>query len=166
MAGLQVSIPVDQFTPFATRLRAGLTANLQQILQTVGFEVVQITQQAFTDASLRAAPWAPKRDGSPATLRQSGALFISIRITDIGATTVTVGSDRIYAAAQQLGATIVPKNKRTLAFKVGGVSVFARKVTIPPRPFFPIDASGNLTSVAQQRIAAVLNQAIAAYANP
>jgi phage gpG-like protein len=162
-SGLQVRIVEDDFTPYAWRLRQTLTSGLSKVLQAVGVEVVSITRQAFTDASLRAAPWAPKRDGSPATLIQSGMLRASIRIANISGTSVTVGSDRIYAAVQQLGATITPKSKRTLAFKIGGVSVFARKVTIPPRPFLPVDASGDFTPTAQQRVIAVLNQAIAAY---
>jgi phage gpG-like protein len=157
--GFSARIIIDEFTPFSHVLQRELTAP-QRILNAIGTEVVLITQQAFKDESLRVSVWAPKRDGSPATLIKSGFLRFSIRITNIGDTTVTVGSDRIYAAIQQLGGTIVPKSKRVLVFSAGGTKVFAKKVTIPPRPFFPIDAQGNLSAIARDRIAGVINDAL------
>lgn len=57
------------------------------------------------------------------------------------------GSDRIYAAIQQYGGTIKPKNKKMLAF--GGV--FAKQVTLPARPFIgftPLDQRDVLNAVA------------------
>jgi phage gpG-like protein len=161
--GLQAQITRDDVSPSLGKLDAALH-QLRPILQSVGLEVVSITQQSFQDASFRIAPWAPKRDGSPATLIKSGLLKLSIRITNMSDTTVTVGSDRIYAAIQQLGGTIVPKpGNRTLVFKAGGVTFYAKKVTIPPRPFFPIDSGGNLSSLAQRKIAAVLEKELKAY---
>ena len=49
-----------------------------------------------------------------------------------------VGSNLIYAAVQQFGATIKPKNKKTLSWKIGNVSVFAKKVVIPAREYLGI----------------------------
>lgn len=70
--------------------------------------------------------------------RRRGALSQSIRITNLGAKGVTVGSDRKYAAIHQLGGTIEPKNPGGfLIFKVGGKTVRAKNVRIPARPFFP-----------------------------
>lgn len=159
----QAKITRDEVSPSFAKLGAALHS-LGPILDKVGLEVVSIAQQSFTNASLRVTPWAPKRDGSPATLIQSGVLRQSIRITSIGGTSVAVGSDRIYAAIQQLGGTIVPKpGNKSLVFKSGGVTFFASKVTIPPRPFFPIDKAGNLSSLAQQEIAGVLQKALEAY---
>lgn len=45
-----------------------------------------------------------------------------------------------YARIHQFGATITPKKAKMLAFKVRGKSVFAKKVVIPARPFFKMDA--------------------------
>lgn len=160
---ISARIALDEVSPGLRKIRGALN-RLRPILEAAGLEVVSISQRTFSDASLRVTPWAHKRDGSPATLIQSGVLKQSIRITSIGGTTVAVGSDRIYAAIHQLGGTIVPKdgNKR-LVFKSGGVTYFAKKVTIPPRPFFPIDKSGNLSSTAQRKIAAVLEKALKVY---
>lgn len=44
---------------------------------------------------------------------------------------VRVGTDLPYAAIHEFGGVIRPKNKKVLAFKVGGRMVFARRVTIP-----------------------------------
>jgi phage gpG-like protein len=159
---LSARITRDDVSPAFDRLSVALS-RLEPILRKIGVEIVSLTKDSFENESLRVAPWAPKRDGTPATLIKSGLLQLSIRIINIGATSVTVGSDRVYAAIQQLGGTIEPKAGKKLRFTVGGVTFFVSRVTIPPRPFFPIDASGNLSSLAQQRIAAVLEKALSVY---
>ncbi len=159
---LSATITRDEVSPGLAKIDAALH-RLGPLLESVGLEIVDITQRAFVDASLRVAPWAPKRDGSPATLIQSGVLRQSVRITSIGDTTVTVGSDRVYAAIQQLGGVIEAKPGHKLRFTVGGVTYFLQRVKIPPRPFFPIDQSGNLSSLAQQRVGDVLNKALSVY---
>ncbi len=106
--------------------------------------------------------WAPKADGSPATLIQSGTLIRSIRITKLTGAAVAVGTDRVYAAIQQFGGEIVPVNAKVLVWqKADGTKVFAKKVTVPPRPFFPITADGKLASFAQQRVLQTINDAMA-----
>jgi phage gpG-like protein len=157
-----VRIIRDEVSPGLAKLDAALH-RLGPVLKQVGLEIVDLTQRAFVDPSLRVAPWSPKRDGSPATLIQSGFLRQSIRITSIGETTVAVGTDRIYAAIQQLGGTIKAKDGGRLRFTSGGVTYFVRQVTIPPRPFLPITAGGELSSVAQRKVGAVLQKALTAY---
>lgn len=166
MAAISARILVDEVSPAFANLKTTLN-NLGPVLESIGLEIVSITQQAFADATLRAAPWPPKRDGSPATLIKTGMLRESIRIIEIGSTSVTVGSDRVYAAVQQLGsreyqpgASVDIKSKRTILLRDGTTTVYARRQNIPPRPFFPIDAAGNFTQTAQERIQAVLTQAI------
>ena len=64
--------------------------------------------------------WPIKKSGEPSRLNERGALYQSIRITQLGANSVTAGSDRKYAAIHQLGGTIVPKNPQSyLVFKIG-----------------------------------------------
>ena len=158
-----VRITRDEVTPTFGKLDAALHS-LGPILEAVGLEIVSISQRSFSDSSLRVTPWAAKRDGSPATLIQSGVLRQSIRITSISGSTVAVGSDRIYAAIHQLGGTILPKpGTKALVFKSGGVTFFAKKVSIPPRPFFPVDKSGNLSALAQRKVTGVLSQALKIY---
>lgn len=161
---LQARITRDEASPALGKIDAALHS-LGPILEAVGLQVVSLTQRSFSDKSLRITPWAPKRDGSPATLIQSGLLKQSIRITRIGGTTVTVGSDRVYAAIHQLGGTIKRKSAKEPGFTVGGVTFYAKTfaATMPARPFFPIDAAGNLSSTAQRKIAAVIEKALKVY---
>lgn len=87
-------------------------------------------------------------------LRRSGDLMKS-SVYQVSGKTLRVGVNTIYAAAQQFGATIVPKKGKMLAIPMGGARiarrhgglvpgggtnrhpgkvVMARKVTLPPRP--------------------------------
>jgi len=48
---------------------------------------------------------------------------------------VLVGTNLVYAAIQEFGGTIFPKKGRFLVFEIDGKKIFARKVTLPPRPY-------------------------------
>lgn len=52
---------------------------------------------------------------------------------------VAVGTNKVYGAVHQFGATIRPKG-RALVFNLGGRKVFARSVTIPARPYLGFGA--------------------------
>jgi phage virion morphogenesis protein len=126
-------------------LRAALVRNKRPILEAMGAEFVSITKRNFVDASMRPAPWAPlkpatiaRKKGRGGILRDHGPLLQSIRVTEVTNDSVTSGSDRPYAAIQQLG----------------GKAGRGLKATIPPRPYFPI-LNGKLTPLAQERIEAV-----------
>ncbi len=131
------------------------------ILEAMGASLVATTARSFREANLRAAPWPPKRDGSPATLYKNGPLKQSIRITSVSNDSVTVGSDRKYAAIHQLGGVIRPKSAKVLRFISGGQVFFRKKVTIPARPFFPF-IGNRMTDFAQRRIEAAVKAKVAA----
>jgi phage virion morphogenesis protein len=120
--------------------RARAVADRRPILEAMGAVFVSLTKRAFSDATLRPTPWAPNapstlRRKKGTLLRESGALYQSIAITQLTNDAVTVSSDRPYAAIQQLG----------------GQAGRGRQVTIPPRPFFPV-LNGQLTPEARRRI--------------
>lgn len=85
------------------------------------------------------AAWKPNSEGRRPILHKSGALARSIDYAVAGMQAV-VGSGLIYAAIHQFGGVIVPKAKRTLAFMIGNRPVFARKVTMPARPYIGLSA--------------------------
>lgn len=120
----------DRLSPGLVRL-AARCRDVRPALEAMGLEAVSLTKRAFTDSTLRPKAWAPKRDGTPATLRKSGALWQSIRVTSVTGYSVTWASDRRYAAIHQLG------GKR-----------------MPARPYFPI-LDGKLTEAARVKIEAV-----------
>lgn len=92
----------------------------------------------------QAAANAAGKAGQP--LRDTGRMNRSITsVAD--ATGVTVGTNVKYARVHQHGATIVPKTAKRLVFPgPDGTLIFAKKVTIPARPFLPLRP--NTTTVA------------------
>ena len=73
---------------------------------------VQLAKRAFNSSTLRPAPWAPKKDGSPATLRKNQLLARSPRRVSATPKGAIVGSDRKYAAIHQLGGETRPMPAR------------------------------------------------------
>lgn len=128
----------DTISPGLSRLVKNIS-DRKPILEAMGMELVSITKRAFSTPDLRPASWPPKKDGTAATLRKSGALWQSIRITDLTNTHVTVGSDRAYAAIHQLGSRK----------KIG------RGSGIPARPFFPFTPGGKMTELARKRVESI-----------
>ena len=147
-------------------------AQSRDMAEAIGLQVVSMGQRAFNDPGLRPSAWAPLKSGGAATLKISGALWHSLRIVSVSSNSVTVGSDRPYAAIHQLGGTtkphkILPVGKRALhwpgaAHPVRGVNHPGSK--IPPRPYFPVTESGQLTSDASTSIASILASKLSRYA--
>ena len=140
------------------------------ILEAIGAELVSITVRAFRDDALRPAPWALRKDGSVATLYKSGALKHSIRVISVTNGSVTVGSDRPYAAIQQLGGQTKPhdilaKYKAALAWPGAAhpvTRVHHPGSKIPARPFFPFRADGQLMPDTAAKIEAIIRAKIEA----
>jgi phage virion morphogenesis protein len=83
----------------------------------------------------------------PGMLRERamrGGLFGSLT-SQVEGKALRIGTNKIYAATHQFGATIRPKNAPALVFKLGGRTVRAGKVTIPARPFLGISAADRET---------------------
>lgn len=57
------------------------------------------------------------------------------------------GTNRVYAAAQQFGATIVLRAADALYFRLGGRLVRAQKLTMPAREYLGISAADGATLV-------------------
>ena len=172
----------DNITPQLRKLIEQLR-NPTPVLRAMGAELVSITRQSFEDAALRAAPWPPKKDGTPATLKKTSALQRSIRIVDVTNDHVTVGTDRIYAAIHQLGGIIKVKERmRMLLYNakgnmvtlhdrrqtrrgavhyVGSAQVKAHEIHMPARPFFPFKGN-QMTPLARERLDAIAQLKITA----
>lgn len=90
-----------------------------------------------SDAEGRLNSKGINRVASKRPLYGQGTLMDSIHY-QVSGDLVLVGSNLIYAATHQFGATIKPKNGKTLSWKIGGQSVFAKKVNIPARAYLGI----------------------------
>jgi phage gpG-like protein len=89
----------------------------------------------------------------------------SIRITRLDNASVTIGSDRPYAAIHQFGGIIRPKSGGRLKFQVNGQWFSAKQVTIPARPFFPF-RNGKLIESARAAVESTARVKLAALLGP
>jgi phage gpG-like protein len=99
---------------------------------------------ARTKANAKSKPYAAGR--GPRTLMVTGTLRNSIHAgMASGADFARIGTDVKYAAVHQFGATITPRNAKALRFRLpGGGWATSSRVVIPPRPFLPVNAAGDL----------------------
>jgi phage virion morphogenesis protein len=121
---------------------AAKAEHLDPLMDEVGMILVGSTTRRFeTGEGPDGKPWEKsaraKTEGGK-TLLQDGHLRDSITY-DASGRTVTVGSNRIYAAIHQFGGVIVPKNAKALAFQAGGGLVVVSKVTMPARPYLGVN---------------------------
>lgn len=127
------------------RIRAMIAAgqDLTPLHQAIGAGVLSLVQLGFkVSQSPQGSAWQALliRQGQP--LRDTGRLRNSLTV-QATATGANVGTNTKYAAIHQFGGVIKPKNGPYLIFPTGG-GRFARvkQVTIPARPFLPLDDSG------------------------
>jgi phage gpG-like protein len=149
-----VIITKDEITEDLSR-RIKAFKSPRKILQAMGATLASITVAAFKEPKLRPTPWKNTKNGA-ATLYDKGALFESIGVVSTSDTSVTVGTDRPYAAVHQLGAKpyVITPNKMKGLFWPGAKHP-VKKVNhpgFPPRPFFPFYADGRITEEASRRI--------------
>ena len=100
--------------------RAG--AEPEPLLRAAGTTLLSLTLGNFSahGAEYRPAPWAPKRDGTPATLKRSGTLSSSFHLT-VSRASALLANPMPYAAIHQFGGQtpphrIVPRRKQALAW--------------------------------------------------
>ena len=120
-------------------------ADLDPPLRQIGEGMVTVAQRSFErGASPDGKTWKPSwralNEGGT-TLVKSGRLrdFITY-LVDAAAAAVEVGSNTFYARIHQLGGVIRAKG-RALRFRLGKDTVFAKSVTLPPRPFIGASSS-------------------------
>lgn len=154
------NITRNDISPAITRLLR-LARNPRPVLRAMGQTFMTITTGNFNGegAAFRPMPWKAKFDGSPGNLQQSTTLARSffLKVDD---KTATVGNLTPYAAIHQFGGTILPKGKALVFPGAGGKTVFAKKVVMPARPFFPV-LNDRLTPAAEAMIVAAGERAIA-----
>lgn len=149
MTGARLDVSMDD-----AAIRAGFgrlsTALRGSALKAIAVGLVEETQSRFErGAGPDGAAWAGLNPAyaaikrGPGILRESRMLQRSVT-SQVSGNRILVGSNRVYAAVHQFGATIKPKNAKALVFRLrpagkgkGGNSglVMAKSVTIPARPY-------------------------------
>ncbi len=139
------SLQVRQAFSRLTRLMADTTP----VMRAIGTGLIAGTHDRFqAGVDPGGAPWAKLNPQYAFTKRGAGILRESAMAGGLmgsiamqaGRDNVVVGSNKIYAAVHQFGATITPKSGPHLVFKLGGRLVKARSVTIPARPYLGVSA--------------------------
>lgn len=122
------------------------SGNIRPVMGVIGRKVGTRIRLGFSSGrSPDGQTWKPLRTRVGQPLRDTGRLQSSIT-QNVGDDYVDVGTNLKYAPVHQFGATIVPKKASRLVFPIkatGGVA-FAKSVTIPKRPFMPLDNSGQI----------------------
>ncbi|MEN2980272.1 phage virion morphogenesis protein [Tistrella bauzanensis] len=146
MSGAGLSI-TDQLSGALQALVRGLDQP-DSLITNIGVLLVQSTKDRFlAGQGPDGIPWAPLNPlyaatkKGPGILREAGAfggLMSTIVWQRDGATALIVGTNRIYAAAHQFGAVIVPKTAAALVFGLGEELIHAQSVTIPAREFLGV----------------------------
>jgi phage virion morphogenesis protein len=153
MSGVGVEIRVEGGAAVAQRLKA-VAAKLSapaDLYGEIGDALVVSTQNRFeTGNTPEGSPWPASIRAmltGGRTLRDSGRLANSMT-READGSGVAIGTNVIYAAVHQFGAVIRAKNKKYLAFKIGGKTVLKQQVRIPARPFLGLSKADE-TEIAQ-----------------
>ena len=160
MASIVFRLTRNDISPALSRM-ARAAKNPEKVFRAMGTTFMSLTMGNFKSAEYRPSEWPAKRDGTPSKLQLNGVLSRSFHL-EASNKSATVKASPIYAAIHQFGGVI--KGKPWLRFKWGpekGDWATVAQVTIPARPFFPVDASGErMTAKAEEKVAAAGMRAI------
>lgn len=139
MTGVRIEID-DRDARTGLRLLAEAGGDLAPALRSIGAAIVKNTQARFeAETGPTGVPWKKSRRAATQggkTLQDSRRLYASLTSRVVDRRTLEVGTNVAYAAVHQFGATIRPKTKKRLVFRIpGGGFRTAASVTIPARPF-------------------------------
>ncbi len=162
MFGLSFKLTRDDLSPTLSAL-ARTARRPEPVLRAMGTTFKSIAEGTFNSvgAAYRPRPWKAKWDGSPSNLQSRNPTLsksFHLTVTDKAA---TVANPMRYAAIHQFGGLIRPKSKQALRFQIGGRWVTVQKVTMPARPFFPVDESGRMTPKAETLVQRAGERAVA-----
>ena len=148
MTGATLTITIDDRQ--ARRAFAALQklmADTTPVMRAIGVGLRRNVHDRFMDAAdPDGKPWVALNPGYAAIKRGPGILrgagvaggLMGSITSRPSQDSVEVGTNKIYAAPHQFGATIVPKNATHLRFEIAGGPVAAKSVTIPARPFLGV----------------------------
>ncbi|GAB0119472.1 phage virion morphogenesis protein [Acidisoma sp. 7E03] len=121
-----------------------LTQDWTPLMSAIGTSLVSTTQRRFNEGRDPQGNFWKPLNPSYARVKQGPRTLVGLglegglqgSITFVPSSRdVTVGTPKVYGAVHQFGATIKPKNGKVLVFRMAQGVTFARKVTVPARPF-------------------------------
>nr|MDI3547891.1 hypothetical protein [Halanaerobiales bacterium] len=151
--GIKITGDFDKFNKQLSKLT---NFNFSGLHKEIGEYILEATKDRFKkEESPEGKKWKPSyrsRSGGK-TLTDNATLKNSLNYK-ANSKKVDVGTNIIYAAVHQKGATIKAKNAKYLKFKVGKRWVQKTKVKIPARPFLGVsdDDRREIKNIIQDRI--------------
>ncbi|ROV54479.1 phage virion morphogenesis protein [Neisseria chenwenguii] len=133
---LEISLDAEQLEHGLNRLLKNAT-DTRPMMRAIATEMVSLTEDNFENESWGGEKWKQSQRAANGgkTLQLTGQLAASIS-TKTGNGFAQIGSNKKYAAIHHLG----------------GQAGRGRKVTIPARPYLPINGSGQLQNGAEKKL--------------
>lgn len=133
---LEISLDAGQLERGLDQLLKNAT-NTRPMMRAIATEMVSLTEDNFESESWGGEKWKQSKRAANGgkTLQLTGQLAASIS-TKVGNDFAQIGSNKKYAAIHHLG----------------GQAGRGRKVTIPARPYLPINGSGQLQTGAKKKL--------------
>ena len=141
MAGVSIRISSSGFEETINRMDGIFDFDPAGLMSAVGALGESQTRRRITDekTSPDGAAWPPNREGGSILHRTGRNLLDSVAHVS-SSDEAEWGASWEHAHVHQEGAVIVPKSASNLVFNLGGQQIFAKKVTIPARPFVGLSA--------------------------
>lgn len=135
MNGVAITIEVHDLAAANALIARFASLDEAALLQAIGVIGEAQTRKRIQEEKTApdGAAWAPNREGG-SILHRSGEHLADSLAFEVGAGEVSWGASWEYAHVHQDGAVIHAKGK-ALSFVSGGKRRFAKRVTIPARPF-------------------------------
>lgn len=163
MAGASFEVALREDIDTRLARLAEVTDDLTPLMDEIGMAMVTSTQLRFEsgtgpDGSRWLSSARAEAEGGQ-TLVKDGHLKDSIS-HNADADGVEWGSSRKYAAIHQYGGDIMPKSGKALVFQAGSGVVFARKVTMPARPYLglSVEDEQEIEAIAEYYMAEALGE--------
>lgn len=133
---LEISLDASQLEQGLSQLLKNAT-NTRPMMRAIATEMVSLTEDNFESESWGGDTWEPSRRAAKGgkTLQLTGQLAAGIS-TKVGNGFAQIGSNKQYAAVHHLG----------------GQAGRGRKVSLPARPYLPINGSGQLQPGAEKKL--------------
>jgi phage gpG-like protein len=160
MDGISFTLEISGLDAALARLNAMGTVHFHELLFGLAQQGKYQTERRMRNekTSPEGVAWKKTTDGR-------GALFVTGRFahdyiqSEVSGDAAIWGSGWIAARIHQFGGVIKPVNAKVLAFNIGAKKVFAKKVTIPARPYIGVSAENarDLEQTALTFVAGVLS---------
>lgn len=133
---LEINVDTSQLEHGLGQLLKNAT-NTRPMMRAIATEMVSLTEDNFESESWGGEKWKQSKRAANGgkTLHLTGQLAASIS-TKVGNDFAQIGSNKKYAAIHHLG----------------GQAGRGRKVTIPARPYLPINGNGQLQTGAERKL--------------